>query len=293
MHSPYAPIAETLPSNFAPPEAWPEYGAIAMPKSICSREKVGTDVPGIRWGVWPFYFEEYVGDAEPDLSLSAQGRLAYPRIIAWKRLRRHDIPKGWRVISRRPWRVDGFFELDHNEDYVKRWKKNARRDLRLWQESVEDGRYRIEEISLEEFLGAYNKSTVAKKISPELGRVLERKFALPDIAQNFVLWGVRDIKSGSIIAGTAGAYSPTHESSIRECPFILHQARATYASTGLMDHWFKESQKRGTKILNFTHFRQWGDPRDWKGFSEFKSHFGPTLAAYPPILWRVRPGKIF
>jgi hypothetical protein len=259
-----------------------------MPKTVCKREEVGEHPKGIRWGFGPIVFEEYTTDDEPNLSLSHRGSLTHPRFIAWRRLKRTDIPKGWHQLSSKPFRVDGYSLV--NAAYTAQWKKNARRDLRLWQEQHLEKTHTIENVSFEEFSAAYKKSTVAHKIGLELLRVLERKLADP---RHIQLWGVRNKHSGEIIAGTAAVYSPTFKSSIRECPFILEEAKPCFAMTGLMAHWFEHSLRNGTTLHVYTHFKQQGDPRDWKGFSEFKSHFTTALVAQPPALWRFVGGKLF
>lgn len=293
MNISYDSVARPIPPHLAPPEAWPEYGTITMPKTPLSREEVDAGIPGIRWGLWPFYFEEYISDIEPDVVRANTGRLRYSRWIAWKRLTRTDVPRGWFMLSKRSWRIDAYREVSSSQDYVATWNKNARHNLRLWKEIEHEGRYRLEEVSIEEFAAAYRKSIVSKKIGDELVRVLERKMQMLEVAPHIAIWGVRDTQTGELIAGTGAAYSPTFRTSIRECSFITPAARKVYASTALMDRWFSWAITKGAQYLFFTHFWQKGEPREWKGFSEFKSHFGLTYISYPPTLWRFQKGKFF
>ena len=281
-----------LPKNYAPPETWHEFNAIEMPPPIARRELVGTDPQGRRWGIWPLIFEEYVSDSEPDLALSQQqGKLAYPRLVVWKRVARQDAPQGWHQWRNKPWRIDGYHEL--TSEYLARWNKKARHDLRAWQQQAASGRYAIEGISFEEFKKAYKHSTVQKKCGSFFLDILARKYAHPDTQDTLALWGVRDTHSGNIVAGTAAHYPIGRDDSLRECPFILPEARECQAATGLMHHWFEESMRRGRTRLMFTYFRQRGDPRSWQGFSTFKSHFATDYVAYPPVLWRLVGGKFF
>jgi hypothetical protein len=289
---PYGEIVTELPANYAPPEMWPEYEAVAMPRTICKREKVGINPEGIRWSLWPITFEEYVGDQEPDLA-AASGALARNRLVMWKRLSRTDAPKGWRLLSRQPWRVDGFFELHAGEDYKTKWQKQARRDLRMWQEHYCDKGYAIEAVSLEEYVDAYKKSTVNKRVGRDALDILLRKYAVPLARKNMTLWGVRNTRSGQLVAGISPRHSPTFGSSTYEAPFILPEAKKIYAMTALIDHWFAEAREHSSSLLVFNSFWQPGEPRSWKAFSLFKSHFGPKYVAYPPTLWRFVRGKIF
>ncbi len=272
------------PSNFVPHEMWPEYEWVANPPSICARERVPNAPCGIRWSLWPITFEEHIGDEEPDVKTG--GALARPRLVSWKRVRRTDAPAGWSVGAH-PWRVDAYHVL--LPDYAARWNKSSRRDLRLWRQNFLDKTHRIEQISWGEYREAYKKSIVGKKIGTDQLMQLGRKIR-PGGPE---LWGVRNIRSGEIIAGTAMHYSPAYKSSMREAPFILPEARLCHAMTGLMDHWFARSQVLGIELQVFSYFAHPGAPKDWEGFSAFKRQFGVAEVAYPPVLYRFVWGKIF
>lgn len=278
-----------------PPEMWPEYVHVAMPRTVCAREEVGggkTGGPkGIRWSLWPLTFEEYVGDREPVMHNT--GALARNRAVMWKRLHDGPLPRGWRKLSNLPWRVDGYVELVPGADYKAGWYKQARRDLRLWEENFLNNGYRIEAVSPEEYASAYAKSTVRKKVGYDPLEILQRKCAAHAGDDTMQLFGVRNIASREIVAGIALLYSPTCNSSKYECPFILPEAKKIYAMTALINHWFTESLARGVTLLVFSCFWHKGEPKSWKAFSLFKSHFGPTLVAYPPTLWKFVRGKLF
>ncbi len=281
----------TPPENFIPREMWPEYGYVSDPPSICRREEVGTEPAGIRWGVWPLIIEEYFGDTEPDLTASAEGRLSYNRIVRWKRILNTNIPKGWKELSKKTWRVDGFFPLERHESYADFWQKNARRDLSQWKEKFLNKSHVIESISLSEYAESYGRSTVARRTHNDRLHDLLRKKALPIVQKNMDLWGVRNIKTGEIVAGMAIIHSPTFQSSSHYSPFILPEGARVYAATALMNHWFEEGLRHKEKFLVTTNFWYQGLPKSWKGFSEFKSHFGWQYVAYPPQLIRFVRGK--
>ena len=263
-----------------------------MPPALCSREEVGVNPRGIRWSLWPITLEDYTGDVEPDMTLSRQGLLARPRFMAWKRLRRTDIPNSWRQMSKKTWRIDGVMLLASGQDYTARWHKNARRELRLFKESLASGVCRIERILWEDYVASYHQSLIAKRVDTERLRSLEYKLAYPDTKEHIELWGVRNA-TGKIIAGSAIIYSPTYQGSTHFAPFILPEARMLYAATGLMDHWFAQTRERGYRFAMTTNFWFKGLPKKWKGFSEFKSHFGFRYIIYPPILYKFVWGKIF
>lgn len=293
MDFPYGEIVDRLPQGSNPPESWPEFGLTAGIPPICEKEEVGTDPHGIRWSLWPLTFEEYISDTEPDLAVSAKGNLARNRLIIWKRISKKTSPAGWRESSPYPWRIDGFHSLSPAEPYEKKWHHNARRDLKVWRERFLDAAYAIETVSEEEFDTAYRKSTIARKIGTSMLSTMQKRRLLLERDGQMELWGVRNRKTGAVIAGTAALFSPGYRSSVRECPFMLAEARGTYASTGLIGHWFENAQGRDMETLFFTSFWHPGEPSAWKGFSEFKSHFGLEYVAYPRPLMRFESGKLF
>ncbi len=286
----YGKITPAWPDGFVPPEVWPEYGTLGDPASLCAREHVGINPRGTRWGLGPLVFEEYMSDKEPDMEASKHGCLARNRIIMWHRLLRTDIPKGWHLLSRRPWRVDGVIELRHDVDYTSTWNKNARRDLRLWREQFAST-YVIERVDLQEYSTAYKNSLVAKRINMDRLYQLERRFET-EAKEHINLWVVRS-PQGKIIAGTAIIYSPTYKSSAHFSPFIVQEGRSVFAATALVDHWFAQTLQRGYRFAVSTNFWFPSQPKDWKGFSEFKSHFGFIFVEHSPTLYRFRRGKLY
>lgn len=284
----YGPIIKA-PPGFYPPEAWPEYGHITDPAPICPREQIPSHPAAIRWCLWPLCLEEYTGDTEPDVAAAATGELCYNRIARWQRISDSKIPKGWRAFTTKTPRVDGTKLLESGRE-SEGWNKNARRDLVLWQKHL-NVTHHIEEITPEEYADAYAKSLIAKREGMQRLYDLTRKLALPIAKEHTVLFGVRELSSGNIIAGTAVIFSPSFKSSAHFAPFISQEAREVYAATGLIHHWFLESVRRGMPRAVTTNFWYAGHPKSWRGFSEFKSHFGFEYVAYPPNLYRFVRGK--
>lgn len=292
MKFPYGEIVTSFPKHFSPPETWPEYKAVAMPRWPSTSEEVGVDPKGVRWGIWPLYFEEYITDKEPDLAASNVGSLTYSRFVVWRRIRSTDTSTGWRMFSKRPWRVDGFIELSQEEDHVAKWNKQARRTLRIWERRFLHSHYEIERIEFEEYKASYKKSTVYKKVGLDSPSILERKRTYKE-GREIELWGVRNIHTKEVIAGIALCYSLPEKRSVYEAPFILPEAKHVYAATALIDLWLSESKKKGITLAVFSSFWQPGEENSWKNFSAFKSQFNPKYVAYPPTLWKFVRGKIF
>ena len=291
MRSPYGTVLDEIPTDFVHPEQWPEYGAVFQPVVPCKREEVGVHPSGIRWSLWPITFEEYVGDEDPKLKDADTGALARFRTVAWKRVHRTDVPKGWITLSKGPWSLDGICRINPEEDYTKKWGHSGRRDLGLWRRNANE--YTIEKCDFADYKKAYEKSTVRKKIGMNQFLGVERSLVLPAARDNLHLWVVRNKRSHNIVAGLAAVYSLANHASMYRVPFVLPEAKKICAMTGLVDHWFNHARSYGITTQIFTHFWQPGEPSSWKGSSEFKSHFITDLVAMPPLLWKWRRGKIF
>ncbi len=224
---------------------------------------------------------------------SRQGSLARSRAITWERIRPAKVRGGWLQFSSKPSRVDGVISLHEDTDYTENWHKNARRDLRLFKEGLEAGHYTIEPLLWEEFEENYKKSLVARRIDLTMLDDVRYRLVHQEFRDNIEFWGVRDAATGALCAGTGIIYSPTFKSSTHMAPFILEKGRAIYAATGLIDYWFARSRERGCRYALTLNFWFKGKSKNWKGFSEFKSHFGFSFVAYPPTLYKFVWGKIF
>lgn len=287
MHCDYGEVITSLPDGFVPREQWPEYNIAATPSALFNPEEVGKNPRGVRWSFWPLTFEEYVSDKEPDLSISDPKGNARNRLVWWRRIVRADVPPGWYQLSRRPSRFEGFAEIKE-KDYWRSWTKTARYDRRVWHEDFLNKKYTIEKISYPEFEVSYLKSSVVKKVGTEALHMVER---LKE--EHTQLWGVRDIRANTIIAGMAVIDSPTHRAAYYLSGFKLPTSANDPVMTGLLDHCFASLQKSGGRFLQTGGFWHRGKPRSWKGFSQFKAKFGMRYIAYQPMLVRFVSGKLF
>ena len=277
-----------LPSDFAPREQWPEFSLANIPPPQLNPEEVGTAPKGLRWGIWPLYFESYASDVEPDLRESGAHGDAPSRIIVWHRITRTDTPHGWRAFSQRSSKTEGYAQLTPGEDYPHAWSESARRYRNKWCRECLGVKYAIEMLSYEQFEAAYLQSPTFKKTGKKPLDILRRNIHGNAPAR---IWGVHHLESGEIAAGMAVMDSPTRHASYYACGFIRKEWSDDPLMTGLMDHWFSESAQGGMQLLHLGEFWQKGKPADWKGFSQFKSGFGARLIPYPPALVRFAFGR--
>jgi hypothetical protein len=237
---------------------------------------------GIRWHHGPLWFEVFFGDTEPRIEPGPA------RMVIWQPTFAREKPKGWlhSWIQMNP-RCTGYVEVGSKDAYWKSWSDHARRHRNRW---LKEDRFQIEDVSLEDFIQAYRRGSALGWLKHFFISHLRTRNALhPSLMRIF---GARDKKSGEILAGFVALDLPEVSSSLHLVSFVDRRAMDSSVGTGLIDHWFQEAIARGTRFLDFDLFWAPGDPREWKGFSRFKSQFGTKFIYYPrPFIRFVRGSK--
>jgi len=227
---------------------------------------------GLRIKLGFIYFEIYASEQEPKISV-----FNHPRLICWQPLTKLERPTGW-------W-PDLFYSpsqygvvLLKDENYWQDWSNHAKRHRKKWRQNND---CEIIETNLESFTEEYNK-TKTKKVGKFLkaafinGLKLQTKKHPEDV----FLYAARRKEDKKIIAGLAVIIYPDVFQSSHTISFINPSALKTSVGTGLIDHWYRESLKRGARFLNFGLIWKKGDPSGWKGYSKFKRQFNPCLLYY-------------
>ncbi|MBM3204899.1 hypothetical protein FJZ48_02895 [Candidatus Uhrbacteria bacterium] len=237
---------------------------------------------GIRWKHGPFVFDAFFGDVEPRIEPGPA------RMIIWQPSAVRNKPKGWfrSWIQMNPRRT-GYVEVGSCEHYWKNWSEHARRHRSRW---VKDGRFLIEKVSLDEFMTVYRQATRLGWLKHFFISHLKSRNTLH--ASLIKVFGAREKTTGKMVAGFVGMDIPEASASLHLVSFIDRAVRDSSVGTGLMDEWFQDAITRGIKYLDFDLFWAPGDPREWKGFSRFKSQFGTQFIQYPmPFIKFVRGSK--
>lgn len=274
-----------LPDGYISPMDWPEFINIATVPSFLKPKRLNT-LSDSAWRLWPFSVESYHSDTEPDLSAPAPFPMPF-RIVMWQRKSYATArPKGWVALRRRPECITGFLHITGRTQYDEHWSDSARRDKKLFRTRYAQD-YRIETASYREFADAYVRGT----IKPILKQLLLRGTLEPHVEKNpeqTTLWVARRNADNKIVAGLASLDSPTSSASYYLAGFYLKEVKMVPLMTALVDTWCSTSQRKGMRFLHFGLFYQRGDPRSWKGYSNFKAKFGIQYVARPPVLYTVR-----
>jgi hypothetical protein len=280
----YESTIKKLPKNFVPYQQWVEYDLANSLLPHVRAKEAGIHPRGLRWGRWPIYFEEYFSDREPALN----DPNSPPRLVIWHRLVRDDIPAGWRQLSKKASRLEGFATVT-DMDYARHWSESARRYLRRW--LTLQGQYAIKPVTLDEFLSSYARSGLPSWIKGNYAHILRQRARGPQ-ARHLRLIAACD-KSGIMAAGMAVIDSPTCFGSYYLCGFVTPEYSELPVMLGLMDHWYASSLERAITYLHFGEFWLPGKPEHWKGFSQFKAKFGLQYIEYPPVLMRPKGGTLW
>ncbi len=205
------------------------------------------------------------------------------RFILWNPTTVIKPPSGWRqfpIAGRR--RKTGFAKIESDDAYWERWYPQAQRHRSDWLKQNE-----IEAIrpTLEEYLAAYEQSGMRMGLVRAFGGSLKRRAQThPGLTR---LFAARRKSDGKMIAGLAVLDIPETKTSVHMTSFIHPDGRKTPAGTGLIEEWFRDSQQRGMRFLEFDGFWAPGDPNGWRGYSAFKSQFGVHFIRYPKPFWKI------
>lgn len=271
-------------SSYVPREQWPEYDVASNFEPEVKPVRTGIKPFGVRWGLWPLFLEQYVGDQEPALNEPS----APPRLLVWRRTHPSPKPAGWIALGRKVSRREGYVPLGQGS-FESRWSESARRERRAWHQQHLGTTHTIEKVGFDEFKSAYLASAVGIRLGEYHLRMVARRLKGPH-ADAVELWAARG-RTGALTAGIAVVSSDTCKASYYLCGF--HSNDGVPAMIGLMDHWLSWAQERGHAYADLGEFWIPGAPREWKGFSLFKSKLGPEYVDYPPALIRFVWGKIF
>ncbi len=238
------------------------------------------DCYGISWKILGMNFESYISDVEPKI-LPGKWRL-----IMWQRIEKNDKPKGWHNFILGTQMVDmGYAEIKDSENYWKNWDGDARRNRKRF---MNDERFVIESVSYQKYIDAYVKIEELKSIRPRFLKRLEKK---EKIFSKQIEYSLAVEKStGKVFAGLATLDLPSISQSIHHGAFFDHTMPHSSAGTGLVDHWFQSCIQKNIKYLNFGVFWSPGQPKSWKGFSNFKSQFGIHMIKFPKLLVKISKG---
>ncbi len=223
---------------------------------------------GKRMLAGPLCFEYYTCDKEPEL-LPWKGL----RFVIWIPVTREDVPQGWYqspMKSGRP--VCAYLDIRNTDVYYKSWRDTFKTYYNRFSKQTT---YQVEEVSGNTFCQLY-KQYGARTIAMSLNILqIEKLESFGKKITHFYF--LKDIKNGEVVAGNAITDCFSAGQSYYITAFTRKDIAPKEAGLWLLNHWMKESSARGIAYANFGNIWTPGQPKSWKGFSEFKMKFNPQL----------------
>ena len=201
----------------------------------------------------------------------------------WQQLEYSEQATGWIRLPqffRRS--TTAFIDMEkQGAEYWLSWSQHARRYRKKW---LAQKTLVIEVITKEDFVEAYNKSTLKVSLRELFSKSIHRHSAVYGTDVSFLV--VKERATREILAGLMAVDDCSTNRTFHPVAFIVETAKKTEASLGLMDYWIKETHKKKIRFLDLGIVWMPGDPSSWKGYSQFKMHFHPRLIRYPAPLIR-------
>ena len=229
-----------------------------------------------------FAIEWYSSDQEPTI-IPWKG----VRLIVWHPITQVNPKKGWwrNFLTRSGWQLQlGFAK--NSERYWDSWSKHAKRHREKWQK---DAQYVLHKATIDEFEKTYLASGKLDFLL-RTGFMRVVRFHWEKHPENLDLYLVKDTQKEKDIAGLATVNYFDISQSRHTISFICEEAQKTSVGYGLIDNWFLQTGKVGIKYLDFGVVWKKGNPRAWKGYSNFKQQFGLQLISYPRSYFKLTIG---
>lgn len=232
-------------------------------------------VVGTRYAFGPLAVEYYTGDHEPRLSFFKGFRF-----VVWDRVQTTMMPRRWMVLPFGILPSNAIINL-HEQEYWKRWSHGARNHYNKWFTQIQ---YDIQEISLDVFIPYFKKYSRPRYAAHRCADVM--KDQEKTYGNRMKCYALLHKESKTICAGICTIDYPSVSQSYYMYSFYARKDLPRPAGVWLLNYWFMECQKKGIPYANLGTLYGPGQPRSWKGFSQFKMNFNPYIFSFKQPLFR-------
>lgn len=255
----------TVPTPSVPKE---QASALLRLALLLPFAKVMTGVPngrGIRFVFFKrFALESYTCFEEPVLE-AWRGF----RVVFWKTLKDTKVPKGWKK-----WRGvpigNSYAVAQVHEHFLQDWGGNARRFV-----TNKEAATTWKQVSVDTFSKAYHASGY---LDPMLRygfiRIIKDHLKVHPENVSILFFYAR---TGRLAGGTVFVDYPDVAYSHYLISFLTEEGRRVKAGYSFIHWWYQDMLKKGLTWADFGIVWAPGDPGSWKGYSQFKKRFNPTI----------------
>ncbi len=273
---------------FIPREQWEEYDLTKSIEKILFPKKIN------EWfyhGFWPLFMAVFFGDEEPSLPKKMDLSL-WPRVYVWDRLSERNDGKAndWKKVGSNPRKRLGVLEV-RDSHYYKNWGDTTKNLRNRWLK-LNGTVFEIIDVQREDFFAEYKKSFTYKKVGSDIAKRVMNGARKRDEAETLILHFllVRKIDTGEIKAGIAYELSTMSTNTHYSVGFLKYKDERDPVMTGLLMEWVERESNNGYTYFNFGTFWKEGEPKAWKGYSQFKMKYGVKIVDLPQSLVKVRWG---
>lgn len=222
---------------------------------------------GRRYTVGPLCVEYYTCDKDPELK-PFRGL----RFVIWNPVTREDVPPSWyRFPGKSDRTVSAFVNISDTENYFKQWSNTFKT---YYYRFLRQQDYKIIEVDCEEYCLQY-KHYAKEGISVNRNTTQARFLSLPSESNKTHFYFL--LHQGEIMSGVAIVDCFSVKQSYYLSAFTRRDRAPKESGLWLCNYWMKESGKRGLLFANLGIVWTKGQPKEWKGFSDFKMKFNPQL----------------
>jgi hypothetical protein len=225
-----------------------------------------------------FYTSRHEPDRTPGLKTS---------LIVWRPIGITVRPRGWlrSPLQTTVVRTTGFIRI--KEDYSKHWSKSVRYLLG----KLPGSGIRIEEVPYETYAPELPSTGKFKKLYDFMSNKAKRFARVygPDMR-----WYLAYEQNGEVLCGLGVLCLPSQNYSFHVSGFTRRDqdpVRSSIGNAGLIERWHRDLLALNIDYLDFGTLWRPGDPKDWKGFSDFKQKFGVRVVYLPNCYITLAPSK--
>jgi hypothetical protein len=227
---------------------------------------------GIRYRYGPIVVEYYTGDTEPSISPCAG-----LRSIIWDRITPTHPALKWLSLPTSSLAPNAIVSLEG--EYWKNWAHGTKAHRNKWTHQTE---FEIVRGTVQEFISLFKKYSRPRHTVRACADSILKQKVLHGDKMNFLF--LKHIATGEISAGICTIDYPSVNQSYYAYSFYAREYIPRQAGVWLLDAWFQKCLKRGTVYANLGTVYAPGQPKSWKGFSQFKMYFDPLIFTYQPPL---------
>lgn len=231
---------------------------------------------GVRYTYGICAIEYHFGDKEPELE-PYRGI----RFVIWDRLHELARPPGWmKTYIGGKLAPHAIINLSR-EEYWSDWSHSTKNHRARW---FTQNEYEIVAVDIDAFIPYFIQYARPASVSHYCVKAMKREYGV--YGDNMRFFVLKRKEDGTICAGISVVDFPDISQSYYAFSFYARDKIPRQSGVWLLNYWFMECVKRHITYANLGTVYAPGQPRSWKGFSEFKMYFRPFIVVAQEPLWR-------